>query len=102
LATGGHIFAFEFWLPPAMCTTGEMKVVYDPQTDTLSLSLTLKEGLVAESDEAKPGIILDYDAAGDLVSVEVLGAPNGSPNLTGSSSKWSRDERASRGWLFFA
>jgi YD repeat-containing protein len=50
-----------------------VKVSYDPNTDTLSL--ILKENVtVAESDEDKPGVILDYDEQGDLVSMEILDA----------------------------
>lgn len=37
-----------------------MKVAYDPRTDTLTV--ILRDGVpVAESDEDKPGVILDYD-----------------------------------------
>jgi len=49
-----------------------MKATYNPSSDTLTLEL--KPGPVAESDEDKPGIILDYDAAGDLVGIEILDA----------------------------
>ena len=50
-----------------------MKTSYDPKTDTLSLILK-ENAQVAESDEDKPGIILDYDEHGDLVSMEILDA----------------------------
>ena len=50
-----------------------MKVSYDPRTDTLSV--ILKENVITvESDEDKPGVILDYDALGDLISLEILDA----------------------------
>jgi uncharacterized protein YuzE len=49
-----------------------MRVVYDRETDTLAI--TLAEAHVAESDEDKPGIILDYDVSGNLLSLEILDA----------------------------
>jgi YD repeat-containing protein len=49
-----------------------MKVIYDKETDTLSI--ILRDGPVAVSDEPRPGLILDYDKAGHLVSIELLDA----------------------------
>lgn len=49
-----------------------MKVNYDSQTDILTIIFT--ETPVAESDEDKPGVILDYDEKGNLVSLEIMDA----------------------------
>jgi YD repeat-containing protein len=49
-----------------------MRVNYDAKTDTLTV--IFREVPVAESDEDKPGVILDYDEAGNIVSIEVLDA----------------------------
>jgi uncharacterized protein YuzE len=50
-----------------------MKVSYDTKTDTLSLILR-EDVVIVESDEEKPGIVLDYDGEGNLVSLEILDA----------------------------
>jgi uncharacterized protein YuzE len=47
-----------------------MKIVYDPEVDVLTI--TLSNAVIEESDEDKPGVILDYDAIGNLVGLEIL------------------------------
>ena len=49
-----------------------MKVIYDPEVDVLSVLLS--DAPVAESDQDKPGIVLDYDSRGNIVSLEILDA----------------------------
>ena len=49
-----------------------MKLIYDRDVDVLTV--ILKEMPVEESDEVREGIILDYDAHGNLVAMEILDA----------------------------
>lgn len=49
-----------------------MKVTYDAAVDVLRI--VLSDQPVDESDEDKPGIIIDYDAQGNVVSMEILDA----------------------------
>lgn len=50
-----------------------MKARYDSRTDTLSF-IFKADIRIATSDEDKPGVILDYDEQGHLVSLEILDA----------------------------
>ena len=47
-------------------------VEYDAQADILRM--IFKNVPIAESDEIQPGLIVDYDAAGNVVGVEMLDA----------------------------
>jgi len=49
-----------------------VKVIYDPETDTLSLILS--DERVVESDELREGLIVDYGDNGRIVSIELLDA----------------------------
>jgi uncharacterized protein YuzE len=49
-----------------------MKVTYDSNADVLSILLS--DAPVEESDEDKPGVILDYDKNGNVVGLEILDA----------------------------
>jgi uncharacterized protein YuzE len=49
-----------------------MKIVYDAEVDVLRI--TFSNAPIEESDEEKPGIILDFDKSGNVVGLEVLDA----------------------------
>lgn len=49
-----------------------MKIIYDHGTDTLRV--VLKDSPIAESDEEKPGIIIDFDDGGEIVGFEIFDA----------------------------
>ncbi len=49
-----------------------MKIKYDQESDILYISLS--DEAVFESDENKPGIILDYSNEGKIVGIEILKA----------------------------
>jgi uncharacterized protein YuzE len=52
-----------------------MKITYDPDVPDINVpQIIFSDTPVAESDEDKPGIILDYDKTGNIVGLEALDA----------------------------
>lgn len=49
-----------------------MKITYDPDVDVLRILFSNTP--IEESDEDKPGVILDYDKDGNIVGLEILDA----------------------------
>lgn len=49
-----------------------MKVKYNAEVDALIIRLSNTK--IDESDEDKPGVILDYDKDGNIVRIEILKA----------------------------
>jgi len=49
-----------------------MKVYYDPEVDVLRILFSSHP--IEESDEDKPGVIIDYDKQGNIVGMEILEA----------------------------
>jgi uncharacterized protein YuzE len=49
-----------------------MRVTYDPEVDVLRILFS--SAAIEESDEDKPGVILDYDKEGNVVGMEILDA----------------------------
>jgi len=55
-----------------------MKFKYDKEVDIIYITLT--DQSVAESDEDKPGMIIDYDADGNIVGMEIRNASQRIPD----------------------
>lgn len=49
-----------------------MKLTYDPETDIVRVLFS--KAPIEESNEDKPGVILDYDKDGNIVGLEILDA----------------------------
>lgn len=49
-----------------------MKVTYDAEVDVLRIVFSARP--IEESDEERPGVILDYDDDGNIVGMEILNA----------------------------
>lgn len=55
-----------------------MKIKYDKEVDVLYIKLS--EEPIIESDEEKPGIIIDYSASQQIVGIEILNASSKMPS----------------------
>ena len=49
-----------------------VRIIFDAEVDILRIILS--DAPIEGSDEDKPGIIIDYDAQGNVVSMEILDA----------------------------
>jgi len=49
-----------------------MKITHDAEVDVLRILLS--DTAIEESDEDKPGVIIDYDKDGNIVGLEILDA----------------------------
>jgi uncharacterized protein YuzE len=60
-----------------------MKLHVDQEADALYLRLDDSE--ITESDEVSPGVVLDYNAANQVVGIEMLGLSKRAPLLNPKS-----------------
>ncbi|MBK6346002.1 MAG: DUF2283 domain-containing protein [Bacteroidales bacterium] len=58
-----------------------MKIRFDKEADVLYIRFS--DLVVAESDQEKPGIILDYAESGQIVGIEILNASASMVNENG-------------------
>jgi uncharacterized protein YuzE len=49
-----------------------VRIVYDQGADTLTI--TLRDARIRESDEVRPGVIADFGYDGEIVRFEILSA----------------------------
>lgn len=49
-----------------------MKITYDTEVDVMRI--VFSSAPIEESDEEKPGVILDFDKSGNVVGMEILDA----------------------------
>ena len=47
-----------------------MKIEYDQQAD--AMYIRLRAGKVIEREEVRPGVVLDFDAQGQVLGIEML------------------------------
>ena len=47
-----------------------MKIEYDQKAD--AMYIRLRAGTVAESDEVRPGLMLDFDSNGRVLGIEMI------------------------------
>ena len=57
-----------------------MKIKYDQELDILYIRFSDEK--IQESDSDKPGVVLDYDANGSIVAIEILNASRKIPQPT--------------------
>ena len=65
-------------------------MTYDPSADAAYIYLGRAE--IAESEEVAPGFVLDYDAGGRVVGIEIIGA-----SKVLAPGEWSQARRPGAG-----
>lgn len=54
-------------------TPAAARVIYDPEADAMAIRLPQLGAVYAESEEVAPGVIVDFDAQGRVIGLQVLG-----------------------------
>ncbi len=51
-----------------------ISTTYDPEADALYVRIASKDTAVSETREIEPGVLLDIDADGRVIGIEILSA----------------------------